>query len=147
MTYKVLEEACIGCGACDYSCPNGALYKTDSFLGLFEIDPYRCDACADCLPKCPLDAIVLDLFEGPAETARADEPLFGAAAIDRVRRALTPGGVYAVWSENPVPVFEDRLARAGFDVERRRPGRGGLRHAVYLARARSAGRKSALRAR
>ena len=60
MTYKVIENLCIGCGACDYACPTGALAKTDSFLGLFEIDPYRCDACADCLPKCPEAAIVLD---------------------------------------------------------------------------------------
>lgn len=60
MTYKVLESLCIGCGACDYACPTGALAKTDSFLGLFEIDPYRCDSCTDCLPKCPEDAIVLD---------------------------------------------------------------------------------------
>jgi ferredoxin len=60
MTYKVLEDVCIGCGACDYACPNGALHKTDSFLGLFAIDPYRCDDCEDCLPKCPVMAIVQD---------------------------------------------------------------------------------------
>jgi len=60
MSHQVLEDACIGCGACDYACPKGALYKTDSFLGLFAIDPYRCDDCMDCLPKCPIDAIVLD---------------------------------------------------------------------------------------
>lgn len=60
MTYQVLESVCIGCGACDYACPNGALHKTDSFLGLFAIDPYRCDHCQDCLPKCPVDAIVPD---------------------------------------------------------------------------------------
>ena len=60
MTMKVLDDVCIGCGACDYSCPNGALYKTDSFLGLFTIDPYRCDSCGDCLPKCPVVAIVPD---------------------------------------------------------------------------------------
>lgn len=60
MSFKVLDDACIGCGACEYACPNEALSKTDSFLGLFIIDPYRCDDCADCLPKCPIDAIVQD---------------------------------------------------------------------------------------
>ncbi len=60
MTYKVVESLCIGCGACDYACHTGSLFKTDSFMGLFDIDPYRCDGCGDCVPKCPELAIVLD---------------------------------------------------------------------------------------
>lgn len=60
MSFKVLEDACIGCGACDFSCPTGALTKTDSFLGLFVIDPYTCDDCALCVDKCPVLAIVPD---------------------------------------------------------------------------------------
>ena len=57
MSYKVLEELCIGCGACDFSCHANALHKTDSFLGLFAIDPYTCDDCAVCVGKCPEGAI------------------------------------------------------------------------------------------
>ena len=60
MSLQVLEDVCIGCGACDFSCPTGALTKTDSFLGLFVIDPYTCDDCLECVPKCPVDAIVVD---------------------------------------------------------------------------------------
>lgn len=60
MSFRVIEAACIGCGACDYSCPTGALTKTDSFLGLFVIDPYTCDDCAKCVDKCPETAIVAD---------------------------------------------------------------------------------------
>jgi ferredoxin len=60
MAFKVLETLCIGCGACDYACTKTALTKTDSFMGLFAIDPYRCDDCTDCVPKCPEDAIVVD---------------------------------------------------------------------------------------
>jgi ferredoxin len=58
MSLKVLADECIGCGGCEFACPTGALTKTDSFLGLFAIDPYRCDDCGKCVPKCPVDAIV-----------------------------------------------------------------------------------------
>src|SRR4051812_11745583 len=60
MSLKVIEDACIGCGACDFSCPTGALTKTDSFLGLFTIDPFTCNDCGECVPKCPVIAIVPD---------------------------------------------------------------------------------------
>lgn len=60
MSFQVLDDLCIGCGACDFSCPTGALTKTDSFLGLFTIDPYTCDDCGICVAKCPEAAIVPD---------------------------------------------------------------------------------------
>lgn len=60
MSFRVLEDLCIGCGACDFSCHTGALTKTDSFLGLFEIDPLTCDDCGHCVDKCPVMAIEPD---------------------------------------------------------------------------------------
>jgi len=60
MSLMVRQDRCIGCGACDFSCHTDALTKTDSFLGIFEIDPYTCDDCMVCIAKCPENAIVLD---------------------------------------------------------------------------------------
>lgn len=60
MSFKVLADVCIGCGACDFSCHTEALTKTDSFLGLFTIDPLTCDDCGVCVDKCPVAAIVVD---------------------------------------------------------------------------------------
>lgn len=81
------------------------------------------------------DAIVLDLYQGPLEASRAErDPFFGTAALRRARAALREGGLFAVWSEDTDRAFEKRLENAGFSVERRRPGKGGPRHAVYLAR-------------
>lgn len=84
-------------------------------------------------PAGAYDAIVLDLYEGPhAATQRDDDPLYGPSALARTRRALAPGGVFAVWSEEPDARFERRLAEAGFVVEKHRLGRGGRAHFVYL---------------
>lgn len=84
------------------------------------------------------DVIALDLFEGPGPGRRSEDPLFGDEALDRTRQALVPDGILAVWSEAERSPFEKRLARAGFAFERKRPGHAGLRHAVYIARPRTA---------
>jgi spermidine synthase len=88
----------------------------------------------------PFDAILLDLYEGPHPASQPrGHPHYGDHALARTHRALcsAPGreGVLAIWSEDPDAAFEARLCRAGFSVRRQRPGRGGRRHAIYLASA------------
>jgi len=81
------------------------------------------------------DAVVLDLYRGPhAQSHKRDDPLYGSRAIEFTRSVLKPGGVLAVWGENYDAAFDKRLAAAGFAVKSERPGRGGLRHVVYIAR-------------
>ncbi len=85
------------------------------------------------------DAIVLDLYRGPhARTHAINDPLYGSRAIENSRNSLRPGGVLAVWGENHDDAFVNRLQKAGFSVTTERPGRGGLRHTVFLARLESA---------
>jgi len=80
------------------------------------------------------DAVILDLYEGPREAYGGDRaPFYGREALATTRRALAPGGVFAVWSEDPDRAFERRLGAAGFEVQRERPKSGGPRHVVYLA--------------
>lgn len=82
------------------------------------------------------DAVILDLYEGPhAGCAKVADPLYGRGAIERTRAALRPGGVFAVWGEAYDEGFEKRLQAASFSVSTERPGRGGLRHVVYVATA------------
>ena len=82
----------------------------------------------------PFDAILLDLYEGPGPSNNAlHDPFYGSRALKTTAAALSSGGVFAVWGENPDASFEKRLAVAGFIVDRERPGRGGLRHVVYVA--------------
>ena len=95
---------------------------------------------ADCIREAaeggnPYDAIVLDLFEGPhAATDSASDPFYGRRALERSWRALAPGGVLGVWAEAPEKHFERRLIAQGFSIQAHRPGRGGFRHWVVLAR-------------
>jgi spermidine synthase len=81
------------------------------------------------------DAIIIDLYEGPhAKTDVRDDPFYGSRALEKTALALSQDGVFAVWGENPDAGFEKRLASAGFVFERLRPGKGGMRHVVYVAK-------------
>jgi spermidine synthase len=81
------------------------------------------------------DAIILDLYEGPyGGDQGGKEYLYGDMALELSRSALKAGGVLAVWSEDPDKAFEKRLKAARFSFNRQRPGRGGRKHVVYIAR-------------
>jgi spermidine synthase len=88
--------------------------------------------------KAEYDAILLDVDNGPDGLTRADnDALYGEAGLAAARRALTAGGVLAVWSAAPDLAFSKRLSRCGFDVSARtvRAGRTkrGSRHTIWIA--------------
>jgi spermidine synthase len=81
------------------------------------------------------DAVIFDLYKGPHfKTDKVQDPLYGSKAINYVRTALEPGGLFAVWGENYDAGFDQRLRAAGFTTRSERPGRGGYRHVVFVAR-------------
>lgn len=84
------------------------------------------------------DAILLDVDNGPDGLTRDDNAaLYGEAGLRAARRALTPGGVLAVWSAAPDAAFTRRLTRCGFDAEaipvRAARSRRGARHTIWIA--------------
>ncbi|HSQ78237.1 MAG TPA: spermidine synthase [Nitrospirota bacterium] len=80
------------------------------------------------------DAIIIDLYEGPhAGTEASNDPFYGSHALKKTAAALSSGGIFAVWGEAADTAFEKRLRAAGFTINVQRPGRGGLRHVVYVA--------------
>ena len=82
------------------------------------------------------DAIIIDLYEGPhAGTDVSNDPFYGSRALKKTAAALSSGGVFSVWGEATDTSFERRLRAVGFMVTAQRPGRGGLRHVVYVAKA------------
>jgi spermidine synthase len=85
-------------------------------------------------PHQSFDAIIYDLYRGPGpQTDKRNDPLYGSRAIEQCRQALKTGGLFAIWGENPDPGFLARLQTAGFAARCERPGKGGYRHAVWVA--------------
>ena len=84
------------------------------------------------------DAILLDVDNGPEGLIRkANDALYNLKGLKAIRRALRRGGVLAVWSSGPNPLFSKRLRDAGFDVDevavRATAKRRGARHAIWFA--------------
>ena len=61
MSFYIVDDACISCGACEYVCPTLAITKReDNYRGTFIIDTMLCNDCGACPPTCPVDCIVQD---------------------------------------------------------------------------------------
>ena len=86
------------------------------------------------------DAILLDVDNGPEGLTRGgNDRLYDRSGLGAAHRALTPGGVLAVWSSAPSDRFTQRLHEAGFEarahaVRASTKGRG-ARHTIWIARA------------
>lgn len=84
------------------------------------------------------DTILLDVDNGPNGLTRAaNDALYSEAGLRSARRAITAGGVLAIWSAAPDQAFFKRLSRCGFKVSERpvRAGRTrhGSRHMIWIA--------------
>jgi spermidine synthase len=84
------------------------------------------------------DAILLDVDNGPEGLIRkANDALYDLRGLKAIRKALRPGGVLAVWSSGPHPLFSKRLRDAGFDVNevgvRATTKRSGAHHVIWFA--------------
>ena len=105
----------------------------------------RMDDVGDAMLLAPdkFDAIMLDVDNGPDGLVRPENNrLYGKAGLHNARKALTPGGVLAIWSAARDDKFVRRMESVGFEVEevevRARydaEGRGkGPRHVIWFAR-------------
>lgn len=87
------------------------------------------------------DAILLDVDNGPKGLTRAENNrLYTRSGIENSRRALTPGGIFSVWSAADDPAFTRLLNQCRFKtdivrVRARKPGKG-ARHTIWLAQKR-----------
>ncbi len=93
---------------------------------------------ADVIVEGGWDAILLDVDNGPDGLVREENNrLYSSAGLAAAKRALTKGGVLAIWSAAPDPRFTRQLAEAGFRVEeevvRARQNGKGPRHVIWFA--------------
>jgi spermidine synthase len=84
------------------------------------------------------DAVLLDVDNGPEGLIRkANDALYDLRGLKAIRKALRPGGVLAVWSSGPHPLFSKRLRDAGFEVNevgvRATTKRSGAHHVIWFA--------------
>ena len=83
----------------------------------------------------PFHAILLDVDNGPdAWCLASNMRLYDPAGLIRIRRALKPGGLLAIWSAEASSVFETRLGEVGFAARSetvRSGGRRGERHTIF----------------
>ncbi|MGW2261286.1 spermidine synthase [Streptomyces sp. NPDC001780] len=82
------------------------------------------------------DALCLDIDNGPDWTVtEGNESLYSAEGLAACRARLNPGGVLAVWSARPSPVFGEALRNAGFTGVKQEevPVARGVPDVVHLA--------------
>ncbi|MCA0995774.1 spermidine synthase [Alloyangia pacifica] len=84
------------------------------------------------------DAILLDVDNGPDGLTRAgNDSLYGERGLQHARRALSKGGVLAVWSAAQDQGFTRRLGQNGFAAKAHmvRAGRTkrGAKHTIWIA--------------
>lgn len=95
-------------------------------------------ALLDTSDRSEFHAILLDTDNGPDAVMLPDNAgLYAAEGLTRIRRALHPDGVLAVWSADRSPAFAAALRAAGFHHQAQDvPARGGADdplHTIYLA--------------
>lgn len=108
---------------------------TDTRVRVHERDV--CDVVAQASPG-TYAAIMLDVDNGPeASSLESNGRLYTTAGLRRLRRALAPRGILAVWSAAPDREFARRMSRERFEttVETVRAHRSkSSRHTIFLGR-------------
>ena len=54
MDKYVLTGNCVGCGECDWHCPNGAITESGDKYAITS----DCTGCGECVHMCPVGAII-----------------------------------------------------------------------------------------
>jgi ferredoxin len=57
---RMNTDACVGCGACEASCPTGSITSfVDGIHRIYNYSQFRCVACGECVNVCPESAAEL----------------------------------------------------------------------------------------
>jgi spermidine synthase len=83
-------------------------------------------------------AVLLDVDNGPSEWClKSNGALYSREGLQQIKQSIVPGGILAVWSAYPDPVFVKNLRKRGFEASSqtvRGHGKKGPRHTIFLGR-------------
>ena len=92
--------------------PLGADLNADPRCSLVEGDFFARVATGEPFPPQEVDVVLLDVDHSPRHVLHPSHaPFYEVAGLQRLRERLRPGGVFALWSDDPPD--DDFLARAG----------------------------------
>lgn len=140
MEVQILEDECIGCGACVPVCSTGAItFDDDEMKAIVARD--ECVGCEDCIPMCAVDAIVPETVDGEGDTEHPTAAKSSGAARPAAARPDNGGGATsrALHGGSGLPggpALPDQGAHPcgcedeSFDLGSWRPGKGSLRRAL-----------------
>ena len=92
--------------------PLGADLNADPRCSLVEGDFFARVAAGEPFPPQEVDVVLLDVDHSPRHVLHPSHaPFYEVAGLQRLRERLRPGGVFALWSDDPPD--DDFLERAG----------------------------------
>ena len=93
MAYRILEEKCVGCGACAWVCLFGAPMQANENGSVYRVDDKKCVSCGHCEEICPNSAIRPDENHRPIRKVTIDpEKCVGCSVCEHVCPEKAPHG-------------------------------------------------------
>lgn len=119
MAYRIIQERCIGCGACAWVCLFDVPTPTDGDAKTYAIEKEKCLGCGQCANVCPNGAIeACDDHRTIRKVTIDPDKCIGCSLCARTCPAGAPHGEV----RKPFAIDQEKCFRCGACTVRCRPG-------------------------